>query len=275
MKIRFETYFIRPKMNCKNLFAIFIGILCLTSCSTPKDITYFQDVHAGSSIEVKQPYQVKVQPGDKLRIIVSTKDQRLSEMFNIQAPSGISASTSNEASNQLGYTVNPWGEIDFPQIGMQTVAGLTRDEIAALLKKELEEKDLIKDPVIVVDFLNMGVVVLGDVKSPGHYRITNDRFTILEALSMAGDLNITANRKNILVTRELVGRQEVYEINLLDAEQLYKSPAFFLQQNDVIYVDPNDKRKRESTINGNTALTYGFWMSLASFIMSTAVLITK
>lgn len=260
-------------MNCKTLFAIIIGILCLTACNTPKDITYFQDVTAGSSIEVKQPYQVKVQPGDKLRIIVSTKDERLSEMFNIQS-TGIT-NTASDQGNQLGYTVNPWGEIDFPQIGMQKVSGLTRDQVAALLKKELQDNDLVKDPVVIVDFLNMGVVVLGDVKSPGHYRITNDRFTLLEALAMAGDLNITADRTNIMVTRETVGRQEVYEVSLLDAEQLYKSPAFFLQQNDVIYVEPNNKRKRESTINGNTALTYGFWMSLASFLMSTAVFITK
>ncbi|MDE7376162.1 MAG: polysaccharide biosynthesis/export family protein [Muribaculaceae bacterium] len=216
---------------------------------------------------------MKVQPGDKLRIIVTTKDERLSDMFNIQT-TGLT-NNSTDVGNQLGYTVNPAGEIDFPQIGMQKVAGLTRDQIATLLKKTIENNDLAKDPVVIVDFLNMGVDVLGDVKTPGHYRITNDRFTILEALAMAGDLNITADRSNIKIVREIVGRQEVYEVNLLDAQQLYKSPAFYLQQNDVVYVEPNGKRKRESTINGNTALTYGFWMSLASFIMSTAVLITK
>lgn len=257
-------------MNCKNLFAIIIAILCLTACSTPKDVTYFQDVTAGSIIDVKQPYQVKVQPGDKLRIIVSTKDERLSEIFNLQTTN--TYTNSSDISIQVGYTVNQEGEIDFPQIGLQKVSGLTRNEIAAMLKNKLEETDYVKDPVVTVDFLNMGVVVLGDVRNPGHYKITNDRFTILEALSMAGDLNITANRNNIKITREAVGHQEVYEVDLLDAQQLYQSPAFFLQQNDVIYVEPNDKRKREATTNGNTALTYGFWISLTSLVMTIVVL---
>lgn len=250
-----------------------MAVIALASCSAPKDITYFQDVQGGSEIHVSQPYQVKVQPGDKLRIIVSTQDERLTNMFNLSA--GTSNTTSTAGGGSLGYTVTSQGTIDFPVIGEVRVVGMNREQIAAEIKGILQSRDLIKEPVVVVDYLNLGVTVLGDVSSPGHFGITNDRYTILEAIADAGDLQITGDRSNVKVIRQEVGKQSVYEVNLTDAASLYSSPAFFLQQNDVVYVTPNNKRKRESTTNGNTPLTYSFWMSLASFLMSTAVLITK
>lgn len=251
-------------------FVAVSAVIILASCSTPKDITYFQDVQAGSEIHVSQPYQVKVQPGDKLRIIVSTQDERLTNMFNLS-----SSSTNTTQGGAIGYTVDSKGTIDFPVIGEIRVAGMNREQIAAEIKGLLQSRDLIKEPVVVVDYLNLGVTVLGNVSSPGHFSITNDRYTILEAIADAGDLAITGERTNVKIIRQEVGKQTVYEVNLNDAASLYSSPAFFLQQNDVVYVTPNNKAKREATTNGNTPLTYGFWMSLASFLMSTAVFITK
>ena len=251
-----------------------MAVVLFASCSAPKNITYFQDVQGGSEIHVSQPYQVKVQPGDKLRIIVSTQDERLTNMFNLSTGSSSSSMTSGSG-GALGYTVNSQGTIDFPVIGEVRVAGMNREQIAAEIKGLLQSRDLIKEPVVVVDYLNLGVTVLGDVSSPGHFSITNARYTVLEAIADAGDLQITGDRTNVKIIRQEVGKQSVYEVNLNDAASLYSSPAFFLQQNDVVYVTPNNKRKRESTTNGNTPLTYGFWMSLASFLMSTAVFITK
>jgi len=250
-----------------------LAVVMLASCSTPKEITYFQDVQGGSEIHVSQPYQVKVQPGDKLRIVVSTQDERLTNMFNLS--SGSSNTATSGSGGALGYTVSSQGTIDFPVIGEVRVAGMNREQIAFEIKGLLQSRDLIKEPVVIVDYLNLGVTVLGDVSSPGHFNITNDRYTVLEAIADAGDLTITGERTNVKIIRQEVGKQSVYEVNLNDAASLYSSPAFFLQQNDVVYVTPNNKRKRESTINGNTPLTYGFWMSLASFLMSTAVFITK
>ncbi|MCM1450890.1 MAG: polysaccharide biosynthesis/export family protein [Clostridium sp.] len=260
-------------MKFVKLLAV-MAIAALASCGTPKNIAYFQDVQGGSEIHVSQPYQVKVQPGDKLRIIVSTQDERLTNMFNISSGSG-STSVSGSGGGGLGYTVTSQGTIDFPVVGEVRVAGMNREQIAAEIKGILQSRDLIKEPVVIVDFLNLGVTVLGDVKSPGHFSISNDRYTILEAIADAGDLAITGERTNIKIIRQEVGKQSVYEVNLNNATELYSSPAFFLQQNDVIYVTPNNKKKRESTINGNTPLTYGFWMSLASFLMSTALFITR
>lgn len=253
-------------------FAAVLAVVALASCSAPKDITYFQDVQGGSEIHVSQPFQVKVQPGDKLRIIVSTQNERLTEMFNL---SSRSSSTTTTQGGALGYTVNSKGTIDFPVIGEIRVAGMNREQIAAEIKGLLQSRDLVQEPVVVVDYLNLGVTVLGDVRSPGHFNITNDRYTVLEAIADAGDLQITGERTNVKIIRQEVGKQSVYEVNLNDAASLYSSPAFFLQQNDVVYVTPNNKKKRESTTNGNTPLTYGFWMSLASFLMSTALFIKR
>lgn len=252
-------------------FAAMLAVVALASCSAPKDITYFQDVQGGSEIHVSQPYQVKVQPGDKLRIIVSTQNERLTEMFNLSS----SSTNTTTQGGALGYTVNSQGTIDFPVIGEIRVAGMNREQIAAEIKGLLQSRDLVQEPVVIVDYLNLGVTVLGDVRSPGHFGITNDRYTVLEAIADAGDLQITGERTNVKVIRQEVGKQSVYEVNLNDAASLYASPAFFLQQNDVVYVTPNNKKKRESTTNGNTPLTYGFWMSLASFLMSTAVFLTR
>lgn len=250
-----------------------ISLIALASCGTPKDITYFQDVNNGSEIFVSQPYQVKVQPGDKMRIIVSTQDDRITSMFNLSAGQ-LTYSTNNvNTGGALGYTVTSQGTIDFPVIGEVHVAGMNREQIAAEIKGILQARDLIKEPVVVVDYLNLGVSVLGDVNKPGHFDILNDRYTVLEAIADAGDLQISGERTNVKIIRQEVGKQKIYEVDLTDATSLYSSPAFFLQQNDVVYVTPNNKRKRESTINGNTPLTYGFWMSLASLLMSTALLI--
>lgn len=255
-------------MNIKILIPILFGITLLSSCKTPKDISYFQDVKSGSSIYVGAPNQVKVQPGDKLRVIVCTQDEKLTDMFNLRF--NRNSGGNNSGDNPLGYIVMPDGNIDFPTLGMQKVSGFTRDQIAIRLKEELQKRDLVKNPVVVVDYMNLGVSVLGDVKSPGFYNIRNDRYTVLEAIADAGDLNITGNRKNVTVIRQEVGSQKVYKLDLLDAKGLFTSPAFFLQQNDVIYIEPNDKRKRETTSNGNKPMTYGFWISIASFLMTVA-----
>jgi polysaccharide export outer membrane protein len=132
-----------------------------------------------------------------------------------------------------------------------------------------------KDAVVTVEFMNLGFSVLGEVTRPGRYKIDRDRFTIFDALGLAGDLTIDGQRENVTVVRHNGQSDEVYKLNLRDASQIYSSPAFYVQQGDMIYVTPNDKRKRESTVNGNTLRQSSTWISMASLAASIIALMSR
>lgn len=261
-----------------------LTLLLLASCRTPKDIAYFQDLqHENSELKIASTGEIKVQPKDKLSIIVNTQDMRLTNLFNLPIAnqqigqnSGNGGGKSNgSAQGVQGYTVDSEGNIDFPVIGKIHVGGLTREEVASYIKQQLISRDLVKDPVVTVDLTNLGISIMGEVKTPGRYAIDRDNLTILEALSMAGDLTIYGKRENILVLRNENNTQKIYHINLCSAKDLYASPVYNLKQNDVVYVEPNETKVREATVNGNTVRSTSFWISLASLITSIAVLITK
>ena len=167
------------------------------------------------------------------------------------------------------------GDIDFPVLGKLHVQDMTREEVAVYIKKELQSHDLIKDPVVTVEFMNLSVNVMGEVNRPGRYNIDKDHLTILDALSQAGDLTIYGKREKVLVLRNENGKQRVYGINLCSADHLYSSPVYYLQQNDVVYVEPNDTKARQSTVNGNNVRSTSFWISLASLLTTISVLIFK
>lgn len=135
------------------------------------------------------------------------------------------------------------------------------------------KENLVKDPVVTVEFANLGISVLGEVNSPGRFSIDRDRITILDALSMAGDLTIYGNRSKVMVLRQEGDVQRVYGLNLTSGEHIYTSPAYYLQQNDVVYVEPNAVKARQSTVNGNNVRSTSFWISLASLLTSVAILI--
>ena len=147
------------------------------------------------------------------------------------------------------------------------VAGLNRQELQETIRNMIIEKDLIKDPIVTVDYSNLYVIVLGDAGA-GRVEIDRDKFTILDAIGTRGDLNITGQRTNVKVIRENYGKKTVYEVNLCSAEDLYSSPAYYLQQNDVIYVEMNKKQKRNATVMGNSVVQPSFWMGLATFVVS-------
>lgn len=240
----------------------------------------FQDVHPGEQItQGITPVTVKVQPEDKISIIVNSKDPLLADLFNLPIVSrqlGTKNSGAGSSSQGIsGYTVRQDGTIDFPVLGSVYVAGMTREEIAAHIKSELISQNLIKDPVVTVEFMNLTVSVLGEVANPGRYSIDKDYITLLEALSMAGDMTIFGKRDKVLVLREVEGQQRVYGVDLRSAEQLYNSPVYYLQQDDVVYVEPNSMRARQSTVNGNNVLSATFWMSLVSLITTVTVLFVK
>lgn len=255
----------------------------LVACSTPARITYFQDLRPGESEQqVVAATEIKVRPGDKLSIIVNSRDPQLTQLFNlpyvgqqIGQGSVTSNATSDNSQGVSGYTVDEQGMIDFPVLGKIEIAGKNREEIAAFIKEELLAKNLVKDPVVTVEYMNLCISVLGEVASPGRYSIDRDKVTLLDAISMAGDLTIYGKREKVLVLREENGVQRVYGVNLCSAEHLYTSPVYYLRQNDVVYVEPNNVRARQATVNGNNVRSTSFWISLASLLTTIAVLVFK
>lgn len=260
------------------LFLLTLGTIVLSSCGSSKKVVYFQDLKPGETEITLPPVQaITVQPEDKISIIVNSRDPQLTNLFNLPYVSKQLGSTSQfgNGNNQgiSGYTVDAGGYIDFPVLGKVHVAGLKREEIAEHIKNELVTKNLVKDPVVTVEFMNLCVSVMGEVNNPGRFAIDRDRITILDALSMAGDLTIYGNRQKVLVLRQENGQQRVYGVNLTSGEHVYTSPAYYLQQNDVVYVEPNSVRSRQSTVNGNNVRSTSFWISLASLLTSIGILI--
>lgn len=257
-------------------------VLMLGSCSTPKNIVYFQDVQDGTVVTPESKLDIKVKPEDKLSIIVTTQDPALSSLFNLVTTNnriGTTSSTntigsqSSSSGQTAYYTVNRMGDINFPVLGELHIAGMNRYEVAEFIEKKLQADDLVKDPIVTVEFANTGLSILGEVKAPGRYEFNRDQMTIVDAIAMAGDLTMNGERESILVMRkDGDGRQQGYRINLLDMEQLAQSPVYYLQQDDIIYVQPNDKTKRETTANGNSPFTPSFWMSLGSFAITITTL---
>lgn len=249
------------------------GAILLTSCKTPTNITYLQDVSANVPIQTQMDGSIRFQPGDKLSIFVHSRDEQLMNLFNISGRNGGSNMMYNGQSNYAPYTVDEKGEIDFPVLGNIKIEGMTRDQVGKTIKQKLMDSSLCKDPVVTVAFYNMTFSVLGNAGT-GVKQISKDKITLLEAIAM-GDLNIDGLRKNVLVMRQEGDRQVPYRVDLTSAESIYNSPVYYIRQNDVIYVEPNNKYKRNSTVMGSSAYQPAFWMSLASFIASMSLLLFK
>ena len=267
------------KFTTKSLLA---AALLLGSCSTPKNITYFQDVAQGTVIDPAKQLDIKVKPEDKLSIIVTTQDPALSNLFNlvqVQSRLGNTTTTTTGAPNVNDgrtsyYTVNKYGNINFPVLGELHIGGMTRYEVAEYVEDKLKEENLVKDPIVTVEFVNTGLSVIGEVEKPGRYEFNKDRISIIDALAMAGDLTANGQRENVIVIREGDdGKQRAYRIDLTDIGSVAESPVYYLQQNDVIYVEPNDKKKRDTTASGNSAFNPSFWVSIGSLGVTIATLI--
>ena len=265
-------------MKLSKIMPIIGAVMLLASCETP-NVTYFKDLENGVRGEVPSVVDIKIQPEDKLSIVVKSKDNELSNLFNLpvltQRIGYYSSTTSNYVQNMSVYTVDAAGTIDFPVLGQLNVAGLTRDGVAKLVKNELQRRGMCKDPVVTVEFGNLYFSVLGEVARAGRYTFDRDHITLLEALSMAGDLTINGKRDDVLVMRQETDNKTIsYRVNLTSASDLVYSPVYYLKQGDVIYVSPNKQRARQSTAAGNTVLTPGFWISATS-LLCTVVLLLK
>lgn len=246
------------------LFMVFC--LALASCATPYNVAYFQDMPLEKQVPIVRPTSIRLRPSDKISVLVSTRDAALSQMFSLYSNYSIGNTSITTGNNQnhrsSEYTVNADGTIDFPVLGSLKVAGLTREEVQQMIKRELIDQNLVKDPIITVEFVNLNVLMMG---ATGVQRVSIDRdqFTILDAITQAGDLDIAGQRENVRVIRETSPSQRVaFEVNLCSAEDLYNSPVYYLQQNDIVYVEPNNKIKRTTTEYGSRMVNYTFWTGI-------------
>ena len=266
-------------MKLKFLLVLFVAT-SVVSCGSIKEIPYFQNMESGDTISLTENQVVRTQPNDQLSILVNSKDPMLADLFNLpvgQRRVGSNNGNGSAYSQYIScYTIDEKGEIDFPVIGKINISGKTRGEVAECIKQELIKRNLINDPTITVEFVNHYTSILGEVKTPGKYMLSRDNTTILDAIGMAGDLTIYGLRNSIKVLRTEGNQQKVYTVNLCDGQSLVKSPVYFIQQTDVIYVEPNKYRSRQSTVNANNVRSTSFWISLASLatsIMSTIVVV--
>ncbi|WP_299109127.1 polysaccharide biosynthesis/export family protein [uncultured Tenacibaculum sp.] len=250
---------------------IALGLLLLvftTSCVSKKEIVYFQNDTINQSL-VNNNYKTIFKADDLLQITVSALDLEAVQPFNL--PSVTFATTTNNVvgtPQQQSYLIDNEGFIDFPLLGKIKIAGLTRSEAIELLKNKLDP-DYVKNPTINIRISNFTITVLGDVKKPGTYTIPNERITVLEALGLSGDLNITGVR-NIRVFREENGEKLTYTLDL-KSNNLFTSPAYYLQQNDVVYVQPNKASSQDAAYNRNS----GLFVSVGSVIISLIAILTR
>ncbi len=261
----------------------------LSSCSTPKNIAYFQNAEAirGMALQSEQP--LRLRPKDKINIVVNTADPLLLRQFNLTSATNsmrslgttetplttMGNSSGGSTAQLLAYTVDGQGDIYFPVLGKISVAGKTRQEVAAYLQNRLVERELVRDPIVTVEYVNLGINILGEVNHPGRINIQKDYLTILDAIAFAGDLTINGQRENIMVLREVDGEDQTFIVNLCDRQEMLNSPAYYLQQNDIVYVMPNSKRQREANSTGNIFNQPSIWISIASFLTTLGALLLK
>lgn len=259
------------KLNKRNLYfkLALVGIIMLVlhSCASTKDIVYYQDVDSIAELDVPPAQEIILTPGDKISVIVSCKDPKLTELFNLTYVSQKLGGSSGNGQVSV-YTIDSEGFIDMPAIGKVHVAGVTRKEAEHKVKQAIITQEQATEAVVTIEFMDLNIEIIGEIARPGRYAIDKDVFTLIEAISVAGDLTIYGRRDNVLVMRKENGVQKTYRVNLCSAQDVFNSPAFYLKQNDIVYVEPNSTRARQSTVNGNNVRSTSFWISVASFLTS-------
>lgn len=268
----------------KNIISVFffsILFIC-SSCVSQKKMIYLQgadslNIHPQA---VEQNFELKIQPDDQLAISISSKDRELIDPFNNNTliGSGNSVSGNNQSNLQSGITyfqVDKDGNIDFPIFGTMKVAGFTRIELARMLQADLVNKDYIKDPVVSVKIMSFKVTILGEVKTPGVQKITGERLTLLEALGMAGDLLPSGKRNNIMVIREESGVRKTYAVDLTSGSNVLNSPCYYLQQNDIVYVEPNSAIRVKGSATMSTLLSTASLISVCASLISIIIAVSK
>ena len=230
------------KVICSLPILLLLVCCLLTSCVSSEKVTYMQGVDKifSESKVLPTTYDIRIQADDQLAISISAQEKELLEPFTTKTLIG--NNSSGGGSNVKGgqyFTVDKSGCIDFPVFGQIKVLGYTRAELARLLEQRLKVGGYVTDPVVSVEIMSFHVSVLGEVGAPGVITASGERLSIFDALAQAGDIKPTGLRQKVLVLREQDGRLQSFRLDVSNAETVVNSPAYFLKQNDVIYVEPN------------------------------------
>lgn len=251
---------------------LFFILLTCASCVSQKKMIYLQgaDYLQDNPQQIKENFELKIQSDDQLAISISSKDRELIEPFNNNTLIGSGSGMNSQYNSQAGvsyFQVDKDGNIEFPIFGTLKASGLTRMELAKVLGNRLISQNYIKDPLVSIKIMSFKVTVLGEVKAPGVQNVTGERLTLLEALGMAGDLLPSARRENIMVIREEDGKRKSYMVDLTSSYDVLNSPCYYLQQNDVVYVEPNSAiRVKGSGTMSTVTSTVGMISMLASLV---------
>ena len=250
---------------------VVLTALLVTSCASQKRAWYLQDAQPFTPEQIAENGQIRIKPLDRLTIVVNSKDPELAVPFNSSSLSSLTGATNyGSATNQSLQirTVDENGQLEMPVIGKIECKGKTRSELAQAIADKIVEGGYINDPTVNVQFADMKISVIGEVARPGHYDVTRDKLSIFDALAMAGDLTIYGIRTDVAVAREVDGVRTIEYLDLTSKE-LFNSPAFYIQQNDVIYVKPNKYKAQAGEISQNR----NFYLSLVGTAISVATLI--
>lgn len=259
-------------MKTKSFIIFCFFAFLLASCSSYKSVPYLQNPEVVNEFDGILPlYDATIMPKDLLTITVNTTDPDAAAPFNLTVQTSINAARSSSLTQQPSlqqYLVNNEGTIDFPVLGRIKVGGLTKNEAEDLIREKLSDY-LNEVPIVTVRMANYKIAVLGEVARPGMFTVSNEKVNIFEALAMAGDLTIWGMRDNVKLIREdAIGKREIIMLNLNDAE-IVTGPYYYLQQNDILYVNPNKTKAKNSDIGQSTSL----WFSATSILVSIASLL--
>lgn len=258
-----------------NILLFTIVCAAFTSCQSYKTIPYLQGLDSLNLAKMQaEPHDARVMPQDLVSIVVSCSNPELATPFNLSVQTAVSIAQQNQTLTTQPvlqqYLVDSNGNIDFPVLGQLKIGGMTRTEIQDLVKSKL--KPYIKEePIVTVRLANFRVSVIGEVTEPGTYTIVNEKVNIFEALALAKDMTVYGRRDNVHVIREdAKGHKEVATLNLSNANIL-KSPYYYLQQNDIVYVTPNKAKATTADITSSTTIWFsiiGSLLSLASIMVA-------
>lgn len=232
------------------------AVCILSSCVNPKEVLYIQDITSNTKEQIQVNYRTLIQKDDQLYIAVSSKQPELTAPFATLEMGTVGTSNSNNINRPKGYLVDGQGYIVLPVIGKIRAVGKTCSQLANDIAASLKNNDYIRDASVNVQIMNFKFSVLGEVKNPGTYSIESQRLTVLEAISRAGDLNIDGNR-DITLIRESGGTRHIAAIDLR-SKTLFASPYYYIQQNDILYVSPSE---RKVNTRSDTAQWYSWGLS--------------